>query len=178
MTTAPTKTYNLLFLCTGNSARSILAESLANRLGQGRFRAWSAGSMPTGKVNPHAVALLESLGYETTGLRSKSWEEFSRAFNPEAPDLDFVFTVCDNAAGEVCPIWPGQPMTAHWGVPDPAAAEGTPAQVALAFSEAYRQLSNRITAFAALPLASLDRMSLQKRLSDIGTTADTPTQSA
>ncbi len=158
---------NVLFLCTGNSARSILAEAIMNRLGAGRFKAWSAGSMPTGKVNPHALALLEKYNYPTIGLRSKSWEEFAA---PGAPKLDFVFTVCDNAANEVCPIWPGQPMSAHWGLPDPAAATGNEAQIALAFADAYRMLSNRISIFANLPLASLDRMSLQHRLDAIGKT--------
>jgi len=162
---------NVLFLCTGNSARSILAESIMNRVGAGRFKAWSAGSMPTGAVNPHALSLLEKYNYPTGDLRSKSWEEFAQ---PGAPKLDFVFTVCDNAAGEVCPIWPGQPMTAHWGVPDPAAATGNDAQVALAFADAYRQLSNRITIFANLPLDSLDRLSLQRRLDAIGKTQDQP----
>jgi len=166
--------YNVLFLCTGNSARSILAEAILNRAGAGRFRAFSAGSHPKGEVNPHALRLLEHLHHPTAGLRSKPWDEFSPASNPDAPPLDFVFTVCDNAAGEVCPIWPGQPMTAHWGVPDPAAAEGSDAEVALAFAEAYRQLNNRIQLFLALPLQSLDRMSLQRRLKDIGQGAAAP----
>ena len=174
----PPKIYNILFLCTGNSARSILAEAAMDRLGAGRFKAFSAGSMPTGRVNPHAISLLEKLGYATAGLRSKSWEEFSRTRAPEAPQLDFVFTVCDNAAGEVCPIWPGQPMSAHWGVPDPAAVEGSPAEIALAFAEAFRQLSNRINIFTNLPVASLDRMSLQKRLDEIGRTVETKIPSA
>jgi arsenate reductase len=164
------KIYNVLFLCTGNSARSILAEALMNQLGEGRFRAYSAGSMPTGRVNPHALTLLNKLGFDTSGFRSKSWEEFSRSQNPDAPELDFVFTVCDNAAGEICPIWPGQPMTAHWGVPDPAAVEGSPAEIALAFADAYRQLNNRISIFANLPMATLDRMTLQTRLDEIGKT--------
>jgi arsenate reductase len=167
-------TYNVLFLCTGNSARSIMAEAIMNRVGAGRFRAFSAGSMPAGKVNPHAIALLEKLNYKTEGFRSKGWEEFSHASNPDAPELDFVFTVCDNAAGEVCPIWPGQPMTAHWGIPDPAAAEGNPAEIAVAFADAYRQLNNRITIFTSLPLASLDRLALQKQLDQIGLTQDAP----
>lgn len=161
--------YTVLFLCTGNSARSILAEAILNRLGAGRFVALSAGSMPKGTVNPHAISLLKQLHYETDGLRSKSWDEFAEA---GAPPLDFVFTVCDNAAAEVCPIWPGQPMTAHWGVPDPAAATGSEAEIALAFAEAYRQLNNRISLFANLPIASLDQMSLLKRLQDIGRTRD------
>jgi protein-tyrosine-phosphatase len=158
----------VLFLCTGNSARSILAECILNRVGAGKFRAYSAGSTPAGRVNPHALDLLEKLNYATEGLRSKPWDEFSRATNPDAPDLDFVFTVCDNAAGEVCPVWPGQPMTAHWGLPDPAASTGFPAEVALAFAEAYRMLNNRITIFANLPVSALDRLSLQTRLDDIG----------
>lgn len=169
-----TKIYNVLFLCTGNSARSILAEAIMNRVGAGRFRAFSAGSTPKGEVNPNAVALLEKLNYPTAGLRSKPWDEFSRTANPAAPDLDFVFTVCDNAAGEVCPIWPGQPMSAHWGLPDPAAATGSPAEIAVAFAEAYRQLHNRIEVFANLPIASLDRLSLQQRLNEIGATRDEP----
>jgi arsenate reductase len=157
--------FNVLFLCTGNSARSIMAEAIMNRWGGGRFRAVSAGSQPAGVVNPRTIALLRSHKYQTDDFRSKSWEEFS---GPDAPGLDFVFTVCDGAANEVCPVWPGQPMTAHWGIPDPAAALGNEAQIALAFAEAYRVLSNRITLFMSLPLASLDRLSLQRRLDDIG----------
>ena len=157
--------YNVLFLCTGNSARSIIAEALMNRLGAPRFRAFSAGSDPKGQVNPHSIALLKSLNYKTEGFRSKSWDEFA---TPGAPQLDFVFTVCDNAANEVCPIWPGQPMSAHWGVPDPAAAEGSEAVIAQAFADAYRMLQNRISLFVNLPMASIDRLSLQKRLDDIG----------
>ena len=157
--------FNVLFLCTGNSARSILAEAILNKVGVGKFRAFSAGSQPKGQVNPHTLELLSSLGYETAGLRSKSWSEFAR---PGAPALDFVFTVCDNAAGETCPVWPGQPMTAHWGVPDPAEAAGSEAQVALAFKDAYRMLHQRIAVFAALPIRSLDALSLQQRLSEIG----------
>jgi protein-tyrosine-phosphatase len=172
------KPYNVLFLCTGNSARSIMAEALMNRLGAGRFRGYSAGSMPTGRVNPHTVALLQKLNYKTGQFRSKAWEEFSRDTNPDAPELNFVFTVCDNAAGEMCPIWPGQPMTAHWGIEDPAAVRGNDAEVGLAFAEAYRQLNNRISTFVNLPLASLDRLALQKRLDEIGKTrvAPAPTQ--
>jgi protein-tyrosine-phosphatase len=166
--------YNVLFLCTGNSARSIIAEAIMNRVGAGRFRAFSAGSMPTGKVNPHAIALLENLDHPTHGLRSKSWEEFSHAENPDAPHLDFVFTVCDNAAGEICPIWPGQPMTAHWGVPDPAAVAGDETEISLAFAETYRMLNSRIGIFASLPLDKLDRLSLQKRLDAIGAGAEEP----
>jgi len=164
---------NLLFLCTGNSARSILAEAIVNRDGRGRFRAFSAGSMPKGEVHPQALNLLRSLHYPTEGLRSKSWEEFS---GPDAPKLDFVFTVCDNAAAEVCPIWPGQPMTAHWGVPDPAAAQGSPAEIGAAFADTYRMLNSRISLFMNLPLASLDKLSLQRRLDDIGARRETPEQ--
>lgn len=162
----------VLFLCTGNSARSIMAEAILNRVGFGRFKAWSAGSMPAGRVNPHALALLQKLNHPTDGFRSKSWEEFARDHNPDAPDLDFVFTVCDNAAGEVCPIWPGQPMTAHWGVADPAAAAGTEAEIGMAFADAYRQLNNRIFLFTNLPLTSLTGLSLQARLNAIGETRD------
>ena len=157
--------FNVLFLCTGNSARSILAEAILNKLGGGKFRAFSAGSQPKGAVNPHTLALLKSLGYDTGSLRSKSWNEFAR---PGAPALDFVFTVCDNAAGEACPLWPGQPMTAHWGVPDPAKAKGSSAEVALAFKDAYRMLNQRIGVFVALPIRSLDQLSLQMRLKEIG----------
>jgi len=157
--------FNVLFLCTGNSARSILAEAILNRLGAEKFRAYSAGSQPKGEVSPQALTLLRSLDYDTSGFRSKSWSEFAR---PDAPSLDFVFTVCDNAAGEACPIWPGLPMTAHWSVADPAEATGTPAQVALAFKDAYRMLYQRIAAFAALPIPSLDQLSLQARLKEIG----------
>ena len=164
--------FNVLFLCTGNSARSILAEAILNRVGNGRFKAFSAGSTPRGEVNPHALALLGKLGFPTARLRSKSWEEFSWDGHPDAPELDFVFTVCDNAAGEVCPFWPGQPMTAHWGLPDPAAVQGSDAEIALAFAEAYRQLNQRIGVFANLPLRTLDRLSLQQRLDDIGSRRD------
>jgi protein-tyrosine-phosphatase len=157
--------YNVLFLCTGNSARSILAECILNREGNGRFKAFSAGSHPKGQVHPFALELLKKMNHPTAGLRSKSWDEFAAA---DAPRLDFVFTVCDNAADEVCPIWPGQPMTAHWGVPDPAAAVGTDAERHLAFADSYRMLSNRIGVFASLPLRSLDRLGLQKRLAEIG----------
>ena len=157
--------YNALFLCTGNSARSILAEAILRNLGAGRFQAFSAGSQPKGEVHPFAIELLRNLKLDTSFARSKSWNEFAA---PGAPKMDFVFTVCDNAANESCPVWPGQPMTAHWGIPDPAAAEGTDAEKHLAFADAYRQLSNRISAFLALPLASIDRMSLQSRLREIG----------
>jgi protein-tyrosine-phosphatase len=161
------KPYNVLFLCTGNSARSILAESVLNRLGAGRFRAFSAGSFPKGEVHPYALELLERQNYPTTHLRSKSWDEFAK---PDSEQLDFVFTVCDNAAGEVCPIWPGQPMTAHWGLPDPAAVEGIEAERRLAFAETLRMLRNRIGVFVSLPIKSLDKLSLQNRLREIGRT--------
>jgi arsenate reductase len=165
MNPSPTKSYNVLFLCTGNSARSIIAEAILNKLGAGRFQAYSAGSQPKGQVNPRTIELLKALGYDTSGFRSKSWSEFAK---PGAPPLDFVFTVCDNAAGEACPVWPGQPMTAHWGVPDPAEAKGTPAEIALAFKDAYRMLHQRIGVFTALPIRSLDQLSLQMRLKEIG----------
>jgi protein-tyrosine-phosphatase len=157
-------TYNVLFLCTGNSARSILAEAILNRLGTGRFHAYSAGSHPKGEINPYALDLLERLGDDTGQLRSKSWDEFA---TPEAPKMDFVITVCDDAAGEICPIWPGQPVTAHWGMPDPAATQGTALEIALAFAETYRRLDNRLSLFANLKVAGLDRMALQKRVADI-----------
>jgi arsenate reductase len=159
------KQFNVLFLCTGNSARSIMAESILNREGVERFVAYSAGSHPKGFVHPFAVNLLAKLNYPTTHLRSKSWDEFAQ---DGAPKLDFVFTVCDNAADEVCPIWPGQPMTAHWGVPDPAAADGSEAEQRLAFADVYRMLNNRISIFVNLPFTSLDRLSIQKRLEEIG----------
>jgi len=157
--------FNVLFLCTGNSARSIMAEAILNKLGAGKFRAYSAGSHPKGQVHPETLRLLQSLGYDTSGFRSKSWDEFTA---PGAPDFDFVFTVCDNAAAEACPLWPGQPMTAHWGVPDPAEAKVTPAEVALAFKDAYRMLHQRIGIFTALPLRSLDQLTLQGKLREIG----------
>ena len=157
--------FNVLFLCTGNSARSIMAEAILNRAGQGKFRAFSAGSQPKGEVHPYARDLLERLHYDVSGMRSKSWKEFSQ---PGAPSLDFVFTVCDNAAAEACPVWPGQPMTAHWGVPDPAAATGNEAEVRLAFADALRMLSNRINIFVSLPIRSLDALSLQRQLEAIG----------
>jgi arsenate reductase len=159
------KIYNALFLCTGNSARSILAESILQREGKGRFNALSAGSNPAGRVHPYALDLLETMGHPVAGLRSKNWDEFA---GPNAPALDFVFTVCDNAAGETCPVWPGQPMTAHWGIADPAAATGSEAEKRAAFTEAYRMMFNRISLFLALPLDSIDRMSLQNRLKEIG----------
>jgi protein-tyrosine-phosphatase len=159
--------YSVLFLCTGNSARSIFAEAILNRIGDGKFHAYSAGSMPKGEVNPHALALLKRLDYPTRHLRSKSWDEFAK---PDAPKMDFVFTVCDNAANEVCPVWPGQPMTAHWSIPDPAAATGSDAEIAKAFRDAFMALQRRIELFTSLPVKSLDRMSLQKKLDDIGET--------
>ena len=159
------KTYNVLFLCTGNSARSIIAECVLNKLGRGRFRAFSAGSFPKGEVHPYAVELLRRQAFDTEALRSKSWNEFAA---PGAPQLDFVFTVCDNARGEVCPIWPGQPMTAHWGMPDPAAAEGSEAERRLAFADTLRMLNNRVGAFVNLPFKSLDKLSLQKQIDEIG----------
>lgn len=157
--------YNVLFLCTGNSARSILAESILGRDGGGRFNPFSAGSHPRGAVNPFALRVLAAHGYPVDGFRSKSWDEFAA---PRAPKMDFVFTVCDDAAGEVCPVWPGQPMTAHWGVEDPAAVEGTDIDKERAFNAAFRYLRNRISVFAALPLASLDALALKAKLDDIG----------
>lgn len=165
----PAKVFNVLFLCTGNSARSILAEAILQRLGQGRFVAFSAGSHPKGEVHPYALDLLQKFNHPVAALRSKSWDEFAV---PGAPELDFVFTVCDNAAGEVCPLWPGQPMTAHWGIPDPAAVEGSEAERRAAFADAYGRMHNRLAIFTSLPLASLDRLTLQKRLTDIGSTKD------
>ena len=159
------KVFNVLFLCTGNSARSILAEALLNRLGQSRFHAYSAGSHPTGTVNPFALELLESSGLPVADLRSKSWDEFAA---PPAPEFDFVFTVCDNAAGEVCPAWPGQPMTTHWGITDPAAMVGGDAAKRKAFHTAYTQLNRRLTIFTCLPLEKLDALSLKNQLDDIG----------
>ena len=157
--------YNVLFLCTGNSARSILAEALINHWGRGRFVGYSAGSAPKGKVHPIALELLRHMNMPTEGMRSKSWNEFEQ---PGAPKLDFVFTVCDNAAAEACPVWPGQPMTAHWGVADPAAVEGSDTQKWLAFRQAFRELESRIKIFTSLPLHSLDRVKLQERLREIG----------
>jgi arsenate reductase (thioredoxin) len=166
---AEDKTYNVLFLCTGNSARSILAEAILAKLGKGRFNSYSAGSSPKGQPHPQALKLLNSLGHDTTRFRSKSWDEFAQ---PGAPELDFIFTVCDNAAGEVCPVWPGQPMTAHWGVPDPAAVQGSDAEIAASFAETYRLMNNRISAFINLPLASIDRLSLTSKLKEIHNGAD------
>lgn len=157
--------YNVLFLCTGNSARSILGEALLNQLGGGRFHAYSAGSHPKGTVHPMSLQVLTEAGISVEGLRSKSWDEFAV---PGAPQMDFVFTVCDNAAGEACPLWPGHPMTAHWGIEDPAAATGTELARHAAFEDALRFMRNRITAFTSLPLASIDRMSLQTKLTGIG----------
>ena len=161
--------HNVLFLCTGNSARSILAEAILNREGAGRFSAYSAGSQPKGEVHPYALDLLRRMNHDTSELRSKSWDEFAAT---GAAKMDFVFTVCDNAAAEACPVWPGQPMSAHWGVPDPAAAEGTEAERRLAFADTYRMLTNRISIFTNLPLSSLDRLSLQKHLDSIGSKQD------
>lgn len=159
------KPLNVLFLCTGNSARSILAEAYLNAAGKGRFKAFSAGSKPGGRVNPIALELLRATRIDTEGLRSKSWDEFAK---PGAPEMDFVFTVCDNAAAEQCPYWPGQPMTAHWGVPDPAAVDGSDEQKRWAFHEALRALSTRINLFVSLPMEKLDRLGLEKRLREIG----------
>jgi arsenate reductase (thioredoxin) len=166
-----TRPLNVLFLCTGNSARSIIAEAILNREGRGRFRAYSAGSAPRGEVHLQALDLLRDLNFDTAGLRSKSWEEFAA---PEAPKLDFVFTVCDDAAAETCPIWPGQPITAHWGVPDPAAVQGSPAEIGAAFAETYGMLNNRIGAFLNFPFASLSKLSLRRRLEAIGRRRERP----
>lgn len=157
------KVYNVLFLCTGNSARSILAEAVMNKLGEGRFRAYSAGSQPKGEVHPMALSVLNGMGYDTSGMRSKSWDEFSK---PGAPEFDFIFTVCDNAAGETCPVWLGHPMTAHWGIEDPAAVEGEGQRNA--FLQALRYLTNRISLFLTLPLASIDEMAMKHKLREIG----------
>jgi arsenate reductase (thioredoxin) len=163
------KTFNVLFLCTGNSARSIMAEVLLNQMGRGRFKCYSAGSYPAGQVNPHAIEMLKSNRLPTEELRSKSWDEFAR---PDARPLDFVFTVCDNDAGEVCPIWPGQPMTAHWGIEDPAVAKGDDQTVRKAFFKAYNQLHHRLSIFVSLPMDKLDRLTLQRRLDEIGKVRD------
>jgi arsenate reductase len=159
------RVYNVLFLCTGNSARSIMAEALLNRLGDGRFKTYSAGSHPRGSINPLTLDLLKRLNFDTSELRSKSWVEFAQ---PNAPRLDFVFTVCDDAAAEECPHWPGQPMTAHWGLPDPAVVQGTDAERTLAFANAFRMLSNRIAIFVSLPMNAIDKLSLQRRVDEIG----------
>lgn len=169
------RSYNVLFLCTGNSARSIIGECILNRYGQGRFKAYSAGSHPTGKVNFYAFNLLKNQNYPTAELRSKSWGEFA---GRDAPKLDFVFTVCDDAANEVCPVWPGQPMSAHWGVPDPARVEGSEAVKRAAFADTMRMLTQRISIFTSLPLTSLDKLSLQKRLDEIGAIKDQPSDAA
>lgn len=160
--------YNVLFLCTGNSARSILGEALLNSLGKGRFRAWSAGSHPGGRVNPFALEILSRNGFATEGLRSKSWDEFAA---PGAPEFDFIFTVCDAAAAETCPVWPGHPMSAHWGIPDPAAVEGDDETKRRAFRDAFSRLQRRISLLVNLPVQSLDKLSLQKELGEIGRTA-------
>jgi arsenate reductase (thioredoxin) len=162
MTDSP---YNVLFLCTGNSARSIIAEAILNKVGAGNFRAYSAGSQPKGRVHPETLSLLQSLGYDVTDLRSKSWLEFTEW---NAPKFDFIFTVCDSAGTETCPIWPGKPASAHWGVPDPADANGSPAEVSMAFKDTYRLLNQRIGTFTALPLRSLNKLCLQTKLRDIG----------
>jgi arsenate reductase len=167
----PDRVYHVLFLCTGNSARSIIAEAILNRYGHGRFKAYSAGSHPRGSVHPYTLELLRNLNFVTDGLRSKSWDEFA---TPDAPKLDFVFTVCDDAANEACPVWPGQPMSAHWGVPDPAAVEGTEAMKRAAFADTCRMMTNRISVFTSLPFKSLDRLSLQKRLHEIGQRREIP----
>jgi arsenate reductase (thioredoxin) len=175
MADVPRNIYNVLFLCTGNSARSIMGEAILNRAGQGNFRAFSAGSQPKGQVHPYTLDLLRKMHFDVSGARSKSWLEFSQA---NSPPLDFVFTVCDNAAGETCPYWPGQPMTAHWGVPDPVAATGTEAEIRFAFADTFRMLTNRINILVSLPLAKLDRLSLQKQLDAIGKTKDAPDESS
>lgn len=161
--------YNVLFLCTGNSARSIMAEAILNREGLGRFKAYSAGSQPRGEVHPFTADLLQRLNYDVSQFRSKNWDEFAE---PNSPIMDFVFTVCDQAASEVCPIWPGQPMTAHWGLPDPVQAAGNEIERRLAFSEAYRMLRNRLSIFVSLPINSLNRLALQRNLDDIGKNTD------
>jgi protein-tyrosine-phosphatase len=165
MTTSKSKPLNVLFLCTGNSARSIMAEAILNRLGAGKFKAYSAGSHPAGQLNPLALNLLRKTNYDVSQLRSKSWDEFGAE---DAPELDFVFTVCDDAANELCPIWPGQPMTAHWGLPDPAKATGNDAERAFAFDDCFRMLTQRISVFVNLPIESLSKLSLQHHLDEIG----------
>ena len=157
--------FNVLFLCTGNSARSIVAEAVLDRVGAGKFKAFSAGSHPKGQVHPYALQLLKTLNHDTSQFRSKDWSEFAI---PGAPEMNFVFTLCDDAANEACPVWPGQPMTAHWGMPDPAAVEGTDAERHLAFADTYRMLNNRISIFVSLPMSSLDKLALQRRLDEIG----------
>ena len=165
MTTSKSKPLNVLFLCTGNSARSIMAEAILNRLGAGKFKAYSAGSHPAGQLNPLALNLLRKTNYDVSQLRSKSWDEFGAE---DAPELDFVFTVCDDAANELCPIWPGQPITAHWGLPDPAKATGNDAERAFAFDDCFRMLTQRISVFVNLPIESLSKLSLQHHLDEIG----------
>jgi protein-tyrosine-phosphatase len=167
--TVENRVFNVLFICTGNSARSIMAEAVLNRAGQGRFRAFSAGSQPKRQVHPYVIDLLRRLNYDLSGVRSKSWLEFS---GPNAPKLDFAFTLCDTAAAETCPVWPGQPMTAHWGLPDPAAATGAEAEIRFAFADAMRMLTNRINIFVSLPMKSLDQLTLQKQLDAIGKTKE------
>jgi arsenate reductase (thioredoxin) len=169
------RVYNVLFLCTHNSARSVIAECVMNRLGGGKFRGFSAGSQPSGQIHPYALDLLRKNNYDVAGLRSKSWDEFAA---PGAPEMDFVFTVCDAAADEVCPMWPGQPMTAHWGLPDPSRAEGKEAEKRLAFADTHRMLYQRIGIFVNLPMASLDRLALQKRLDEIGRSAKATAEEA
>jgi protein-tyrosine-phosphatase len=159
------RSFNVLFLCTGNSARSVLAEAILNKIGGDKFHAYSAGSQPKGEVNPNTIKLLQGLGYDTSNYYSKSWEEFAKL---DAPKFDFIFTVCDDAAGETCPVWPGKPATAHWGIADPAAVKGSEVEVAQAFQAAYRYLHNRISLFAALPFGSLDQMALTSKLKEIG----------
>jgi protein-tyrosine-phosphatase len=163
------KVFNVLFICTGNSARSIMAEAVLNRAGQGRFRAFSAGSQPKGFVHPYALDLLRRLNFDVSAVRSKSWKEFT---GPDAPKLDFAFTLCDDAAAETCPVWPGQPMTAHWGLPDPATATGNEAEIRLTFADTIRMLTNRINIFVSLPMKSLDLLTLQKQLDAIGKAKD------
>ncbi len=169
ITVIENRVFNVLFICTGNSARSIMAEAVLNRAGQGRFRGFSAGSHPKGQVHPYVIDLLRRLNYDVSGARSKSWAEFT---GPNAPKLDFAFTLCDDAAAEACPTWPGQPMTAHWGMPDPAAATGTEAEIRYAFADALRMITNRINIFVSLPMKSLDQLTLQKQLDAIGKTKD------
>ena len=169
LATPERESFNVLFLCTGNSARSIMAEAILNREGRGKFRAFSAGSHPKGHVHPHAIDILKRMHYDVSGLRSKSWSEFT---GPDGPKLDFAFTLCDDAAAEACPVWPGQPMTAHWGMPDPAAKTGTIAEMHYAFADTMRMLSNRINIFVCLPIKSLDALSLQKQLDAIGKARD------
>ncbi len=169
------RVFNVIFLCTHNSARSVIAESILSLSGKGQFRAFSAGSQPRGQVHPYAIDLLRNLYFDVSGLRSKSWDEFAA---PGAPRMDFVFTVCDDAAQEVCPIWPGQPMTAHWGVPDPSAAQGNEAEKRIAFANTFRMLQRRIDVFASLPVASLERLKLQKKIEEIGRMAETPEETS